>query len=188
MWSRERLGEVKKSRKKTYKVLRVLPFSLLTFLLFSCTSPDVQENSNSNENIEIKTDDNNLISEKIIAVYYKEKELEIWDGATEKKVIKINEGNFPLGIQKIKSIDNDQISFHYSNSGKYSVNNIIYLNNSSINEVDNINDYTLIIVPSRPNEHGVFEGCLRCPHWTREMALKAKLEWESIFGDFKNIH
>lgn len=164
-------------------------FFLVICLLFSCASEGVQENNPIEDDITNHETNNNhdkITSEKIIAIYYKEKQLEIWDDDSKKKTMDIDEAHLPLGIQKIESIDNNQISFHYANSNKHLIDNIIHVNGS----LDGINmdDYTLIIVPSRPNQHGVFEGCLRCPHWTREMALQAKLEWESIFGNFQNIH
>jgi hypothetical protein len=165
-------------------------YSIFILLLFSCTPEGVQENNNKNDGV--KTQNNELNTENIIAIYSKENQLEIWENNSgkliAKKTIDIDEANLPLGIQKIKSIDNKQILFHYSKSSKYPIDRTIHMDNNSLANIGNVNNCTLIIVPSRPNEYGIFEGCLQCPHWTREMALQSKLEWESIFGNFQNIH
>ena len=172
---------------------KLVIFSILIFLLFSCTS-NVQENNliEDTQDHSVKTQNNELNTENIIVIYSKENQLEIWKNNSgklvAKKPIDIDEATLPLGIQKIKSIDNKQILFHYPKSGKYPIDSIIYINDNSLANISNINNYTLIIVPSRPNEYGIFEGCLQCPHWTREMALQSKLEWESIFGNFQDIH
>ncbi|MGK0390358.1 MAG: hypothetical protein ACI94Y_003110 [Maribacter sp.] len=170
-------------------------YSTFIFLLFSCVPEGVQENNiieDAITNDRVKTQHNELNTENIIAVYSKENQLEIWENNSGeiilKKTMNIDEANLPLGIQKIKSIDDKQVLFHYFKSNKYPIDSIIHINNNSLANIDNLDNYTLIVVPSRPNEYGIFEGCFQCPHWNREMALQSKLEWESIFGNFQNIH
>jgi hypothetical protein len=52
-------------------------YSIFILLLFSCTPEGVQENNNKNDGV--KTQNNELNTENIIAIYSKENQLEIWE-------------------------------------------------------------------------------------------------------------
>lgn len=170
---------------------------ILIILFSSCTSDKKAENVPEND-FPINTD-----VSKIISIYLAENQMDIWSNYSgEFKVIKShsfpNHLFFPLGIQIIKSIQKEKITIELPSDKVASklkmkqlktsfLDSVILLENPLLEEPINPDVYSLIVVPSKPDEYGNFKACTSCPFIEQQLYLKCKLEWEGIFGNFEKI-
>ena len=172
-------------------------FTLIICLSFSCASDQKFENTQEN-NSSI-----NANSAKIISIYLADNSIDLWHhvsgkyqvGKSEKFPIHLF---FPLGIQEIKSIQKDGIIIELPSNEVASklktkqlktsfLDSMIPFEIPALEKSINLNDYTLIVLPSKPDEFGNFKACTSCPFNEQELYLKCKLEWESIFGNFEEV-